>query len=144
MKIICAWCKKTLNEDFETSQVSHVMCEECYAAQEKEDAKKNLCPDGCGLEKPEISGFEPEVKHTPMPKLAAGWDHKTGEIIVIDENDTEDDRYLFKALSSDEDKIDAIVRAVNRIEQYERLLREASELLADGSLLKNEIKEALR
>lgn len=25
------------------------------------------CPDGCGLEKPEISGYEPEVKHTPTP-----------------------------------------------------------------------------
>jgi hypothetical protein len=71
---------------------------------------------------------EIEVTHTPMPKLAAGWDNKTNEIIVIDENDVEDDRYLFKALSSDENKIDAIVRAVN---SHEALLSAAKASLKE-------------
>lgn len=40
-----------------------------------------ICPDGCGLDKPELSGYEPEEnmrQHTPTPWKFLGGDLQLG------------------------------------------------------------------
>jgi len=36
MKVVCAWCKKVIHDDPGSDEISHGICDECYAGQKKE------------------------------------------------------------------------------------------------------------
>lgn len=77
--------------------------------------------------------------YTPTPWA---WDDN-GMLRSVETGDTIRIEATYKSTDVGPANAKFIVRAVNRIEKTEELLKKAYEFLADGSLLKKEIKEFL-